>query len=335
MLPAPTLFPAVASYQVEGERGAGYVTAEELIPGTEPPLLERRPKAEPRRKPTVAALAVQQESIMEAIAALSTQVQQLAKASTSTEVRGTVVPAAGSLALPTNAPRQVLAAPVSATVVPQHAPPKKLASLLGAPPKAVAPKRSDLPVLDEEAGALIPGDLDGEPHDEGGPLASALLAQSRALTSLVSQMAGAGDPLAELATKGSAARMKLQRELHSRSGSFFLKVQEAALRRMEPTANIAMLEDDARNRPILTRCLERYGGFRDQRTWGLIQWQLAQVFDLLGPGQVEGAKDVLAMTLVMIDQTVIDGGRPDRGFFLCKRTRRHSCSPLLSIPPAG
>ena len=86
---APMLFPlatAVATYaltwtaQVEGERGAGYVTAEELIPGTEPPLLERRPKAEPKRRPTVAALAVQQESIMEALAALSTQVQQLAKA---------------------------------------------------------------------------------------------------------------------------------------------------------------------------------------------------------------------------------------------------------------
>ncbi|CAE7151474.1 unnamed protein product, partial [Symbiodinium necroappetens] len=330
---APMLFPlatAVATYalswtaQVEGERGAGYVTAEELIPGTEPPLLERRPKAEPRRKPTVAALAVQQESIMEALAALSTQVQQLAKAGSPSEVRAPVVPVAGSLAPPNTAPRQVLAAPVSATVVPQHAPPKRLASLLGAPPKAVAPKSPDLPVLDEGAGALVPGDLDGEPIDEGGSLASALLAQSRALTSLVSQMAGSGDPLADLATgssssisvKGSAARMKLQRELHSRSGSFFLKVQEAALRRMEPTANLAMLEDDVRNRPILTRYLERYGGFQDQRTWGLIQWQLAQVFDLLGSGQVEGAKDVLAMTLVMIDQTVIDGGRPDLGWIL-------------------
>ena len=330
---APMLFPlatAVATYaltwtaQVEGERGAGYVTAEELIPGTEPPLLERRPKAEPKRRPTVAALAVQQESIMEALAALSTQVQQLAKAGSPTEARPPIVPAAGSLAPPANAPRQLLAAPVSATVVPQHAPPKRLASLLGAPPKAVAPKSPDLPVLDEGAGALVPGDLDGEPIDEGGPLASALLAQSRALTSLVSQMAGSGDPLNDLATgssssisvKGSAARMKLQRELHNRSGSFFLKVQEAALRRMEPTANLAMLEDDVRNKPILTRYLERYGGFRDQRTWGLIQWQLAQVFDLLGSDQVEGAKDVLAMALVMIDQTVIDGGRPDLGWIL-------------------
>ena len=72
--------------------------------------------------------------------------------------------------------------------------------------------------------------------------------------------------------KGSAARMKLQRELHARTGSFYTKVQEAALRRMEPTANLAVLQEDAQRRPVMTKYLERYGGFRDQRSRGLLQW---------------------------------------------------------------
>ena len=46
-----------------------------------------------------------------------------------------------------------------------------------------------------------------------------------------------------------------------------------------------------------------------QRSWGLLHCQLAQVFDLLGSGQVEGAKDVLAMAMVMIDPAVLDAGR--------------------------
>ena len=67
--------------QVEGERGAGYVTAEELIQESpaSPLFLGGRAKAEPKRKPTVAALAAQQDDIMQALAALSTQVQSLAK----------------------------------------------------------------------------------------------------------------------------------------------------------------------------------------------------------------------------------------------------------------
>ena len=66
----------------------------------------------------------------------------------------------------------------------------------------------------------------------------------------------------------------------------------------------------------MTKYLERYGGYRDQRTFGLLQWQLAQAFDLLGSNQTEGAKDVLALAIVMIDQLVSDSGRADLGWIL-------------------
>ena len=66
----------------------------------------------------------------------------------------------------------------------------------------------------------------------------------------------------------------------------------------------------------MTRFLERYGGFKDQRVWGLVQWQLAQIFDLLASEQVEGAKDVLALLMLMVDQTVLDSGHHELGWIL-------------------
>ena len=55
----------------------------------------------------------------------------------------------------------------------------------------------------------------------------------------------------------------------------------------------------------MCRYLEKHGGYRDPKTWGLIQWQLAQIFDLLGSDQINGAKDVLALLMVMVDQLVM------------------------------
>ena len=84
---APSLFPlatALVTFAtawisgLEGERGAGYVTAEELIPDVAPKALSRKAKPEAKKKPTVAVLAAQQLEIAEALQALTTQVQHLA-----------------------------------------------------------------------------------------------------------------------------------------------------------------------------------------------------------------------------------------------------------------
>ena len=301
-----TAFAAEWTSTMEGERGAGYVTAEELIPEV-PPLLERRQKAAPAaKKPTVAQLANQQGEIVQALQALSTQVQALASA---------------------NRP--------SAAEPPQGLIPKRfrrgfdcpcVRSHIRAGPRAEKPCSNPRCTAQGQArrrAHLALADIDGEPLEAENQIASAFLAQSRALTALVSQLSSGGDPLSDLSSasssslsiKGSAARLKLQRELLSRSGVFFQKVQEAAVRRMEPTANLGAVQE-ASQRSVMTRFLERYGGFKDQRVWGLVQWQLAQIFDLLASEQVEGAKDVLALLMLMVDQTVLDSGHHELGWIL-------------------
>ena len=323
----PMLFPLATSLTafavewtagMEGERGAGYVTAEELIPEA-PPLMERRPKAAPTgKKPTVAQLANQQGEIVQALQALSTQVQALASANRQAvedppREQRAHEPAAG--------PRPALTAPVSSAIASAPMAPRTLAALLGAPPKARP--SGEARALGVEEMPLALADIDGEPLEPENQVASAFLAQSRALTALVSQLTGGGDPLSDLSSasssslsiKGSAARLKLQKELMSRSGVFFQKVQEAAVRRMEPTANLGAAPE-ASQRSVMTRFMERYGGFRDHRVWGLVQWQLAQIFDLLASDQVDGAKDVLALLMLMVDQTVLDSGHHELGWIL-------------------
>ncbi|CAE7225066.1 unnamed protein product [Symbiodinium sp. CCMP2592] len=307
---------------VEGDRGAGYVTAEELVPDL-PPTLGRRakgPPVEPKRKPTVAQLAAQQSDIMQALQALSTQVQSLASAGQAV-VAPTPEPPQVLQTRAVPLPQPALAMPVSAAIAASPAGPKKVSALLGAPPRTKAPL-ADLDGLPMDDGLGV-GPIEEEPLDAGGPIAAAVLAQSRALTALVAQMASSSDPLSDLgggssslSTKGSAARLKLQKELAARNGSFFEKVQEAALRRMDPASGPLQVGEDAIGRSVMCRYLERYGGFRDHRTWGLVQWQLAQIFDLLGTDQVAGAKDALAMLMVMVDQMVLDSGSPELGWIL-------------------
>ncbi|CAE7766979.1 unnamed protein product [Symbiodinium sp. CCMP2592] len=277
---------------VEGDRG----TAEELVPD-QPPALGRRakgPPVEPKR------LAAQQLDIMQALQALSTQVQSLASAGKAV-VAPTPEPPQVLQTRAVPLPQPGLAMPVSAAIAASPARPKKVSALLGAPPRTKAPL----------------ADLDGLPMDDGHWWTN------RSLTALVAQMASSSDPLSDLgggssslSTKGSAARLKLQKELAARNGSFYEKVQEAALRRMDPASGPLQVGEDAIGRSVMCRYLERYGGFRDHRTWGLVQWQLAQIFDLLGTDQVAGAKDALAMLMVMVDQMVLDSGSPELGWIL-------------------
>ena len=93
--------------------------------------------------------------------------------------------------------------------------------------------------------------VDGEEVEKsmpgGGALAQAVLEQSRALTSLVSQLSQGGDPLLDghqgssaisLGSRGAQGREKLQQELASRSGGFFLSVLQNAYKRMKPAARV-------------------------------------------------------------------------------------------------
>ena len=125
-----TAFAAEWTSTMEGERGAGYVTAEELIPEV-PPLLERKQKAAPAaKKPTVAQLANQQGEIVQALQALSTQVQALASANRPSAAEPPQDPHPKEIPV---GPRPALTAPVSAAISAPALAPTNLAAILGAP----------------------------------------------------------------------------------------------------------------------------------------------------------------------------------------------------------
>ena len=114
-----------------------------------------------------------------------------------------------------------------------------------------------------------------------GDLARAVLAQSQALTALLWQMAQSSeDPMMDLgatassATRGALGRAKLQAELASHSGSFFMSVLRALARRMQPaTSTTGSAEDLLRRGVSGTMYMERFGGFGRHRDLGLLLYQ--------------------------------------------------------------
>ena len=171
----------------------------------------------------------------------------------------------------------------------------------------------DLLSLEEEKG--VPSTLAGD------RLAQAVLAQSQALTSLVGQIASNNaDPLMDLSgtasssasTRGAMGRCKLQAELSSHSGSFYVSVLRAMARRMQPTAPVTGTPLELLSRGICgTLYMERFGGYGRQRDLGLILYQLVGVLDFLQADNYGAAKDALALLAVEIDQAVMDGGKFD------------------------
>ena len=65
----------------------------------------------------------------------------------------------------------------------------------------------------------------------------------------------------------------------------------------------------------MTKYLERYGGFSKAKELGLLQWQLAIAMALPGNGEPRAAADVIALMMVMVEQSSLDGN-PDIGWLL-------------------
>ena len=285
-----------------GESRSGYQTAAS-------DSVARPPKAKAKRH-TVASLAQEQAGILELIQGLSKQIAALqpsAAAGCNTLAQGpAVLPPPGFEALPAAHPGLDLGAPLSSVVPPAQHVPKSLASIVGPPPRRQQPKRPS-PILDLE-GQLqeAVGGGDAAPA-EGGALTQAVLSQGQALATLVGHLVqGTSDPMLEptssTSVRGAIGRQKLQQELAGMTGSFAKRVRENALRRMDPTG---MTTPD---QATLMRYLERFGGFHRQKNLGLVAWQIAQASDLLARGSYDGAADVLALLLLMLDQSSLDNG---------------------------
>ena len=176
--------------------------------------------------------------------------------------------------------------------------------------------------------------LEAERNQEtdGGELARAVLAQSQALTTLVSHLTNA-DPIGDLSgssstlsTKGAQGRARLQQELASHRGTFFQSVLQSMARRMQPARVAKQTPQELAMRGVVpTAYLERFGGYGRTRDLGCLQWQVMMILDHLQQENVQAAKDATALLAVCLEQASLDSGRLDIGMLLS----------LSEDPPAG
>ncbi|CAK9024640.1 unnamed protein product [Durusdinium trenchii] len=112
-----------------------------------------------------------------------------------------------------------------------------------------------------------------------------------------------------ISLKGSAKRDKLMMDLAMRKGDFFLKVSQNAFRRLKPTEKMPRTLEEFAGRPIFAKYAERSGGFSGQRDFGLMMWLLCQIGDAMLNGDNKGAQELLALTMVTIEQAAQDNGK--------------------------
>jgi len=192
------------------------------------------------KKPTAASLAVSMQQVLDALPALSNQIQMISDRQSEMEEKLGKNPSVAALSrplalnLPTGSQSQVAS----------------MAKELRSPPRTTMRSSTSTPIRD-----LVPvhveelqkdKDLASEPKD----VTQAILAQSAALTALVAQLSAGQDPMHELAgpsggTRGAQGRARLQSELALHRGTFFQSMIHSMARRMSPTSNpeIPYLDD--------------------------------------------------------------------------------------------
>lgn len=222
---------------------------------------------------------------------------------------------------------------------------KSFAQAVGPPPRTnfSTPLRhqaretlpEDEPMLDPQQDGFKPATP--FPSMAGAPTgtAQAFIQQSQAMTALVAHLIGNQDPMNDLAlsgssssglsSKGAAKREKLQCELANRSGSFMLSVAQNAFRRMRPTDPLPASLQDFQGRSLFTRYFEKQGGYQNHRDLALIQWMLAHIADSLLAGDLKGAQEMTALSMVSVDQACQDNGKWEVAYLLS----------LLEDPPPG
>ena len=158
---------------------------------------------------------------------------------------------------------------------------------------------------------LVGGDGAGQ-----GVIVNALSQQSTALASLVAHLVGhSNDPLMDLQSglsgsssmKGVQRREKLQAELASRSGNFFLLLMQQIHKRLHPGRVLPKTESETGAVSFL-EYLEKSGGYRNQKTLGLVQWILAHAIDAAAQGDFQGTKEIIALLAMAVEQANFDNG---------------------------
>ena len=264
------------------------------------------------KRATTASLAASMETVLQTLPALTNQMQMLLsrQALEGSMKKGSSVSA-------------VLSQPLGGSMVggPVSTTPGEVAKIMKAPPKwGPPPKKSSVqvqhvPGARQEAEELA---LEKQEMGESSSLAQAMMAQSVAITNLVAQIAGSsGDPMVDLqgqssSTRGALGRARLQQELAAHKGTFFHSVVMSMARRMAPTMPAEQPYGELQMAGISgVRYLERFGGYGKQKELGILQYNIMTAFDFLMVGNVEAAKDTIALMAVMVEQASMDHGKFD------------------------
>eukprot|EP00438_Fugacium_kawagutii_P016043 Skav232582 [mRNA] locus=scaffold932:80382:86688:- [translate_table: standard] len=271
---------------------AFYSAAEEVVDqaaaSKAAPSTKRAPKAKAKRV-TAAGLSEQVEGLALLIPALNQQITSLKEGQESLRAQiaqqGNVVPPRASQ-MPVSAPLQAFAKMMGS-------PPRTRPTTAAAMDPATAPQMTTtLRVQGEEVEHHLPG---------GGVLAQAVLAQSQALTNLVSQLQQGGDPLLDgqggasafsLGSRGAQGRERLQMELANRSGGFFMTVLANAFKRMKPATKAPSSIQAAQGTDFsMVNYLEKFGGYGACREMGLVQFVLGHIFDCALQDDMDGVRE--------------------------------------------
>ena len=279
------------------------------------PKQSKQKATTPAKRVTTAVLAEQLAGLASSLPALSTQLAQMEKRQEKVE--------------------SLLAAPAQALVATQAVPQpfssqapnaSRFLRHVGSPPRLKTPAQGAVAQADAQPVAL-PSHPDYQPRmgqvsqgTDAYSMSELLLQQSQALTMLVSQIAsndglhdlGGATSSTSLSLRGSTKREKLICELAGRKGDFFLKIAQNAFRRMKPSDPVPMSLADFQGRTLFTKYVEKSGGFQGQRDFGLVMWLLAHI----AAADYKGAQELLALTLVTIEQAAQDGGKWDVAWLL-------------------
>eukprot|EP00435_Cladocopium_sp_Y103_P072553 s1267_g40.t1 len=312
-----------------GERAAFYSAQEDEVddvPETPPAPARAKAKARagtgeggpaPDKKPraTVASLAAQLEQLTVTLPALVQQVESLNQRTATVETHLSSGSVRGS----------ALQQPLGSLTSSGFAPPSVAALAKEIPPPRNIGKS---PQKVPHAGGLGPhqvSELEAEKMETYEPpmhLTQAIMEQSKALSTLVSQIAG--EPLGDFASsstgfssRGATGRQKLQQELALHRGTFYQAVMSSMARRMQPSRPSEAPPAELLNRGITaTAYVERFGGYGRCRDIGQIAWMTAMVMDHLQSDNIGAVKDAVALLLVCLEQTSLDNGRMDIGLLL-------------------
>ena len=110
----------------------------------------------------------------------------------------------------------------------------------------------------------------------------------------------------------SKAREKLQEELAASTGAFMLAVAQNGFRRMFPAQAVPKTLEEMMQEPrafLFSQYLERYGGYQQQRDFGVMMFMLSQIADQMLAGNYLGAMDRLSLMIVAIEQAAQDSGK--------------------------